>query len=604
MAFSLSGILSLNIDGFRNSLKTASSSVEKFSDSVGVSGATIGAMVGASVLLAGGLKMAIDSGMQFEKSLSAVRAVSRGTNAEMKLLYDKALELSEKYPRSAKEMADGMQVFASAGFNATETLKGYESAVLLSVAGNLDMAQATEICTSAVRSFKMGVEGLPHMVDVIAMAAADSAISVQDMGISLNYVAPIAAGVGIGLEDLSASIVLLGNHGIKASMAGTTLRGVITNMAKPTKQMRDAMKNMNFKAFDSATGKMKPMSQMLDEMNDGMANMTKEQRLANVAALAGKPALSGMIALLTEGGAKLKAEEEALKNADGAAELMAQTISDNLWGSLNILGNVLTNLGIKAFEDFRVPLTEAVREITALVPKAVNEFKYYGSVLAEHKETILDIVVAWATYQLAIRSAIAMELIHVGYLTAKIAIVEVLTVAIMVYQSTTSLATFFTEAWAGAQLLLNTVLWANPIGIVVLAIGALVISLIWAYNHIDTFKEKVNGAFDSLKEFLGLKKGLGNNDSVGYFATGAMGPSPVKNANGTSYFSGGASMVNERGGEMQIMPSGTAIIPAERTQQLMDGNASSGNNVTIHIDAKGMDVNELVTQLQVRLANI
>lgn len=78
-----------------------------------------------------------------------------------------------------------------------------------------------------------------------------------------------------------------------------------------------------------------------------------------------------------------------------------------------------------------------------------------------------------------------------------------------------------------------------------------------------------------------------------------------KNANGTSYFRGGASMVNERGGEMQILPNGTSVIPADRTKEMVSNtNNNTRQNININIDARGMDVDTLVTQLKLRLSNL
>lgn len=87
--------------------------------------------------------------------------------------------------------------------------------------------------------------------------------------------------------------------------------------------------------------------------------------------------------------------------------------------------------------------------------------------------------------------------------------------------------------------------------------------------------------------------------------TGGGGGKGEANANGTAYFGGGTSLVNERGGEMQVLPNGTSIIPADRTKQMIENKTNnSSNNVTINIDAKGMNVDELVSTLELRLANM
>jgi len=180
-----------------------------------------------------------------------------------------------------------------------------------------------------------------------------------------------------------------------------------------------------------------------------------------------------------------------------------------------------------------------------------------------------------------------------------------------------------------AQWLWNAAMTANPIGLVVLAVVGLVAGIVIAYNHFTTFRNIVNGVWDVLKGFLGIifkvGKAMGGFISkVAGFVTGAdkvsaasdkansaatntaiKGAHTDKNANGTAYFGGGASLVNERGGEMQLLRNGTGIIPAEKTDRLLKGDNSNGGITNYFtIDASGMDADELITKLQIRMKNM
>ena len=65
-----------------------------------------------------------------------------------------------------------------------------------------------------------------------------------------------------------------------------------------------------------------------------------------------------------------------------------------------------------------------------------------------------------------------------------------------------------TKAWTAAQWLLNAALDANPIGIVVMALGALVGALIYAYNHSEDFRRIVNLLWEAFKDFTMLLSGI------------------------------------------------------------------------------------------------
>ena len=71
--------------------------------------------------------------------------------------------------------------------------------------------------------------------------------------------------------------------------------------------------------------------------------------------------------------------------------------------------------------------------------------------------------------------------------------------------NTTGIAT---KAWTAAQWLLNAALDANPIGIVVMALGALVGALIYAYNNSEDFRRIVDEAWAAVKDLASVLWGV------------------------------------------------------------------------------------------------
>lgn len=166
-----------------------------------------------------------------------------------------------------------------------------------------------------------------------------------------------------------------------------------------------------------------------------------------------------------------------------------------------------------------------------------------------------------------------------------------------------------------AQWLFNAALTANPIGLVIVGVAGLVTGMIVAYNKLEWFRDLVNGVWDVLKGFgetvantFGAVKDFGAN--VGNKIKGIFGGDTPQNANGTSYFKGGLSTVNERGGEMQVLRNGTSVIPADRTKQILEQDSSGGlksQTIQIILDGKMLTevvVGELIPQLQLRMSNM
>ena len=71
--------------------------------------------------------------------------------------------------------------------------------------------------------------------------------------------------------------------------------------------------------------------------------------------------------------------------------------------------------------------------------------------------------------------------------------------ALKAYQAIQVIVKVATTAWTAAQWLLNAAMSANPIGIVMIAIAALVAGIIIAYTRSETFRNIVKAAMDAVK---------------------------------------------------------------------------------------------------------
>lgn len=72
-------------------------------------------------------------------------------------------------------------------------------------------------------------------------------------------------------------------------------------------------------------------------------------------------------------------------------------------------------------------------------------------------------------------------------------------VATLAVSAAQKVVTAATAAWTGVQKILNIVLAANPIGLIITAIGALVAAVIYAYNNCESFRKIVNQVWGAIK---------------------------------------------------------------------------------------------------------
>lgn len=420
------GYLDLDTSKFTKGFKEAKSAISDFKEGTGgVSGLLKN--VGSSMTSVGKdmtLKVttpivgmgvaAVKASSSLEKGLSKVKAISGATSADMANLKDKAIEMGAKTKFSASEAADAFTYMAMAGWKTNDMLEGIDGIMNLSAADGLDLATTSDIVTDAITAFGLSASDSSHFADVLAAASSNANTNVSMLGESFKYVGPVAGAMGYSVEDVSTALGLMANSGIKASAAGTSLRTLITNLAKPTDKMAAAMDKLGISLTDSS-GKVKPLSQLTDELRTSFANgnISSEEfqtQLAKVnkqyedgkiseeayndtlqdlmtsaygvegaekakyaATLAGKEGMAGLLAIINtsdEDYKKLKTSIDGASDAykgQGTAAGMAQTMLDNLDGQITILKSTLESLAI-SIGDILLPYIKAfVEKLQSLV---------------------------------------------------------------------------------------------------------------------------------------------------------------------------------------------------------------------------------------------
>ena len=174
-----------------------------------------------------------------------------------------------------------------------------------------------------------------------------------------------------------------------------------------------------------------------------------------------------------------------------------------------------------------------------------------------------------------------------------------------------------TATLTGAQKLLNLAFVETPIGWIVLGISALIAAGVLLYKNWDKVKAAAGSLWDSVKtKFGGIRDSIvgafetAKAKVAGFFSwidtkisgipvigTIYKGVKSVGSwvadhigghATGTSYFSGGLTRVNERGGEIMRLPGGTQIIPHDVSRR-MAGGSPIVVNVTVQGNVIGND---------------
>lgn len=339
------------------------------------------AIAAASVAATAVGKYAIDVGSNFDSSMANVAAISGATGESLDALRDKAKEMGAKTKFSASESADAFTYMAMAGWKTEEMLNGIDGIMNLAAASGEDLALTSDIVTDALTAFGLQASDSAHFADVLAAASNSANTNVSMLGGSFKYVAPVAGALGYSIEDVSVALGLMANSGIKAEQAGTSMRAMLTRLAKPTKEVQEAFASLGMDAADAiqnADGTMKPFSETMQILRDKMAGLSEAEKANVAAAIAGQEAMSGMLAIVNASDSDFEKLTSAIANADGTAQSMADTMNNNLNGAITILKSATEGFGITLYETFSGPAQKAIETLTGYVSQLTDAFSTGG----------------------------------------------------------------------------------------------------------------------------------------------------------------------------------------------------------------------------------
>lgn len=412
---------------------------------------------------------AIKIGMDFEQSMSKVKAMSGATNEEMVLLEKAARDAGATTSKSAKDAADALGYMALAGWDTSTSMDALMPVLRLSEAGNIDLAKASSLVTDSMSAMGLTTQELPGYLDIVAQTARSSNTDIDQMAEAYLKVGGTLRGLNIPLEESALALGFLANSGIKGSEAGTALNAVMTNLTAPTGRAKTALDELGFTAFDSE-GNFKGLENVLFDLKDKLAGMTEEQRNTYLAMIGGKEHVKDLNALLNGLDDSYDGLKESISGADGALEDVAKTMQDNNKGSITELKSALEELGLKIYDVLKPSIGSIIESIQGFIDKL-------NGLSPAQQETIVKIGLLVA--------AIGPALLIFG---------KIITV---VGSAITAFSTISTAvAGAGGAMALLT----GPIGIAIAAIGAIIAVGITLYQNWDTIKEKAGELKDSISE--------------------------------------------------------------------------------------------------------
>lgn len=451
-------------------------------------------------------------GSSFEAGMSQVAAISGATASELDQLTAKAKELGASTKFTATETAQAMNYMAMAGWNAEQMLSGIDGVMSLAAASGGDLAQVSDIVTDAITAFGLKAEDVGHFSDVLAAASANANTNVAMMGETFQYCAPIAGALGFSIEDVAEAIGLMANSGIKSSMAGTALRTLFTKLSDDIKITGDSLGEVTIQT-SNADGTMRSLTDILTDMRGAFAQLSQSERSNAAESIAGKYAMTGLLALMNSGADDVDKLRTAIEKCDGSSANMADTMQNNVSGAVTIMKSAMEGLGIAVYDKFGEKLKSVISGATDIfsdlteriesgaldatferlaqsLGSAANEVIRFAS---DALPGLIDGLANFISIAVSCRDEIGALITGIATFKTLMGIQGIVKAAVDSMKALKAALSGATVAQEG----LNTAASANPFGIVAAAVAVLVGGLVELVSSLDDCNDRMSAAIDN-----------------------------------------------------------------------------------------------------------
>ena len=544
MAFDVEAVLKANVSQFSRGIKEAesmfdsllnksNSTMDKLSNGISVAGkAMTGIGLGATAI---GVTAAKGFG-EFQMNLNKAAVVAGGTSKNINELADVANRMGAELPISANEAAQAMIEMAQNGADLDKIKTQFPAIAQAATAAGADLTTTAGVVQQAMNVWGDSIGSSEQAAAILTQNANISNASIETMKQGLSNVASSSKLLGVNMTDASAAIGLITNTGMSAAQASQDLNHAMLKMAAPTENGAKEMERLGL-SFTDAAGNMKPFKQILEEVAEKTKDMSQAEKTATLKNLfdtsgmqAINPLLDAVMNKTDDATKSWEAATNALTGVSSSQAEAAKFLSESANEMQQNMGSKIEQVGGN---------WEALTN-TAMAAK--------GGVTS----SLLDMVNNTLSWAASSDSAVAQW--TRSFIGLSPVVGPIMTTVGTAMMNVNNIAKGLGGAFNGLKAVMS-----NPFALAVVAIGALVASLVYAYQHSEKFR-KALGKFDA-GFFAPLIGGVGLFIASLMKLKGVKIPNPFSNFKPTlpkipNPFTGLADMAKSAGSAVKNVFSG------------------------------------------------
>lgn len=391
---------------------------------------------------------------EWHTQLAKINVTAGLSQKELGGLSDQLLEIGSRNVAPLEEVPQAFNRIISAGLSVNDSLATLEPTLRAAKAGFTDIET---VAAAAVSTMQSSGQSANKVYDVLFATLNKGNAEFSDIAKYLPKIIPLARNVGFSLDETAGAYASLTTK-LSAEQSTTALQGIMRSFSNS--DIVDKFKKMGVNIYDSA-GKARPLLNIINDLNGKMTGLTDKQRMLKFD--------------------KLGLDQESML---GFSTLIQDI--PNLQSSIDATVNSQGALN-KAYADALTPMDD--------FKTTMNQIKVYAIKIGEFFLPVLTAIGKGALF-------VAQNLDIIGGVVAGIGVAwSILNAKVILAAGIQGAYAVATGIATAAQWAFNVAANANPIGLIVLAVGALIGGLVVAYNKFDKFRAIMQGTWEVIKGF-------------------------------------------------------------------------------------------------------
>lgn len=375
----------------------------------------IGAMA-AGFTAVRGMTAALKEMTAIEKELTFAAEAGGGTVEGLNARIMGMFGNGNRMAHTAGQLAEALKNLTLAGFSTDEAFQMLGHTYKFAAAGELDLAEAAQGVQQTMNSFRLPMSETGRVTDVLAKAAAASAVTIDDMIQAMKTGSVVGAQYNVTIEDFAKSAALLGKVGIIGQAAGTAIKNFYTEVSSPKSiKAQEAMSRFGltfYKTGEDGIRTLKPLSGIIDELRDkfrGLSETNQEIFLKNLNDIFNERGIKEAAQLIKMSEAEYAKLNETLGESAGFVDRLYGALSKTTQGiftDLKAQGFAALVDALKAADPAVKALGESLRTLVTsagfkeFLTDAATLLANLTQLMVEHGRAVLGVLAAYKGFQL------------------------------------------------------------------------------------------------------------------------------------------------------------------------------------------------------------